>query len=212
MPNRRTYPRNQSRLYKITSPSKLADLLKINKDELESLARNSNDNYGRWVDKTSGRAIQRPKTKLGKTHVRIGTLLARIETPYFLHSAVRGRSYISNAEQHVHDQPTVKADIRAFYQSARAQAVFHFFHNRMHCARDVSGMLTQLLTVDGHLATGSSASPILSYYAYEDMFGEIENLAIRNECIMTCYVDDMVFTGPAGRHTGTDLQPNKGCS
>ena len=55
--------------------------------------------------------------------------------------------------------------------------------------------LARLLTVDGHLATGNSASPILSYFAYEDMFGEIEALAAQHECEMTCYVDDMVFTG-----------------
>ena len=160
------------------------------------MGEHSNDNYHRWPDEASGRAIQKPKLKLERVHARAGKLLARIETPEFLHSAVKGRSYISNAEQHAPDQPTVKADIRAFYQSARAQAVFHFFRDRMHCTGDVSGRIARLLTVDGHLATGSSVSPILSYFAYEDMFGEIENHAIQSKCTMTCYVDDMVFTGP----------------
>ena len=66
----------------------------------------------------------------------------------------------------------------------------------MLCAGDVAGVLTHLLTVDGHLATGSSVSPILSYFAYEDMFSEIEAVSRRRDCEMTCYVDDMVFTGP----------------
>ena len=65
----------------------------------------------------------------------------------------------------------------------------------MACAGDVAGILARLLTVDGHLATGSSVSPILSYFAYEDMFSEIEELAVQRGCEMTCYVDDLVFTG-----------------
>jgi len=60
----------------------------------------------------------------------------------------------------------------------------------------VAGVLTHLLTIDGHFATGSSVSPILWYFAYEDMFSEIEAVSSGCGCEMTCYVDDMVFTGP----------------
>src|SRR5262249_54460475 len=58
-----------------------------------------------------------------------------------------------------------------------------------------AGILTKLLTIDGHLAIGSSVSPILSFFAYKDMFDEMNELAGGNECIMTCYVDDLAFTG-----------------
>ena len=194
MPDRRAYARDQSRLYKIKSPAQLAAVLHLQQHELGLLER-ADDNYIRWTDKKTGRQIQRPKPQLEKVHRRAGILLARIETPEFLHSAVKGRSYISNADRHASDKPTVKIDIRKFYPSTRAQAVFHFFRDRMHCDGDVSGILARLLTVDGHLATGSSASPILSYFAYEDMFGEIEDLSVQRKCEMTCYVDDMVFTG-----------------
>ena len=200
MPARRTHARNQSRLYKIKSPAQLATVLQLEQSGLKlsglKLLEEADDNYTRWTDKKTGRAMQRPKPLLEKVHRRVGILLARIETPEFLHSAVKGRSYISNAEQHAIDKPTIKMDIRKFYPSVRAQAVFHLFRDRMACAGDVAGILARLLTVDGHLATGSSVSPILSYFAYEDMFGEIEDLAVQRGCAMTCYVDDMIFTGP----------------
>lgn len=194
MRERRSYHRNQSKLYKIKSPAQLADVLLLNGDQLRRLLE-AEDNYLRWTDKKTGRDIQRPKPMLEKVHRRVGALLARIDTPDFLHSAVKGRSYISNAQCHTADQPTVKIDLRKFYPSARAQAVYHFFKDRMKCDGDVAGMLARLLTADGHLATGSSASPILSYFAYEDMFLDIEALVIPRGCEMTCYVDDMVFTG-----------------
>jgi hypothetical protein len=195
MPARRPYARNQSPLYKIKSPAQLASVLLLKPQGMQGLEE-AEDNYIRWIDKKTKRAIQKPKTVLEQVHRRVGIFLARIETPEFLHSAVKGRSYITNAERHAIDKPTVKIDIRKFYPSVRAQAVFHFFRDRMSCAGDVAGILARLLTVDGHLATGSSASPILSYFVYEDMFGEIEELAVQRGCAMTCYVDDLVFTGP----------------
>lgn len=195
MAERKVHKRDQSQLYKITSPSQLCKRLQISRAQLEALLK-SDDKYIRWNDKNTGRPIQQPKPVLAQVHKRVATLLSRIETPDFLHSAVKGRSYISNASGHDPGMPSVKIDLRKFYPSTRSQAVFHFFLDRMKCDRDVAGILAKLLTVDGHLATGSSVSPILSYFAYEDMFLEMEALAKARGCLMSCYVDDMVFTGP----------------
>lgn len=189
-----SHDRNQSILYKVTSPRMLADRLLIPRGELDALLRDA-DSYKRWIDKKSGRAIQEPRPRLAKVHRRIATHLARIDTPSYLHSAKKRRSYISNAAAHSVDGGCVKIDVRRFYPSARAQAVYHFFLDRMSCDGDVAGMLAKLLTVDGHLPTGSSASPIVSYFAYEDLFNELAVLAEASGCKMTVYVDDIVFTG-----------------
>lgn len=189
-----TYARNQSILYKVTSPQMLADRLRISLDEMNQLCASS-DNYKRWIDKKTGRPIQEPKPGLDIVHKRVARQLANITTPDYLHSAIRGRSYITNASAHSVDEGCVKIDVRKFYPSVRAQAVHHFFLDRMHCTGDVAGILTKLLTVGGHLPTGSSSSPILSFFAYEDMFEELAELAKLANCRLTVYVDDMVFTG-----------------
>lgn len=189
-----SYPRNQSIFYKVTSPQMLADRLRVTLDELNELCA-ALDNYKRWTDKKTGRPIQEPKPKLDKVHKRVAALLAKIDTPDYLHSAIKGRSYITNASGHSVNTGCVKIDVRKFYPSVRSQAVHHFFLDRMLCTGDVAGILTKLLTVDGHLPTGSSSSPILSYFAYEDMFEALAALAKANGCIMTVYVDDVVFTG-----------------
>lgn len=194
MTERRAYAHHQSRLYKVKSPAQLADVLQLPLDDMNLLLSTS-DNYIRFRTKDTGRDIQWPRPTIRRAHLRVATLLARIETPEFLHSAIKGRSYVTNAIRHTHDQPTVKIDIRRFFQSVRAAAVYHFFADFMLCAPDVSAILTKLLTVDGHLATGSSASPILSYFAYRGMFEEIDALARSRGCIMTCYIDDMAITG-----------------
>jgi RNA-directed DNA polymerase len=64
----------------------------------------------------------------------------------------------------------VKVDVRSFFRSVKRSTVLRFFTKQMLCALDVAGMLANLLTVDRQLATGSSASPILSYYAHKPMF------------------------------------------
>ena len=45
MPERRSYPLNQSRLYKITSPRKLAEVLQLDLSETESLAEDGRQLY-----------------------------------------------------------------------------------------------------------------------------------------------------------------------
>lgn len=56
-------------------------------------------------------------------------------------------------------------------------------------------LLAKLLTVDGHLPTGSSVSPILSYFAHKRMFDEIAQVADDLGLNFTVYVDDMCLSG-----------------
>ncbi len=189
------YPLNQSPLYKVTSPAELAKRLGVDLAELEDLT-NREDNYKRFmVGKQKKRAVQEPKDRLKAIHLKVTRWLGRIETPDYLHSAVRGRSYITNAKCHSADTNLVKVDIRAFFQSVSKHAVYLFFKKTMKCRSDVAMTLAKLLTVDEHLATGSSVSPILSYFAHKRMFDEIAELADGLDLRFTVYVDDMCLSG-----------------
>jgi RNA-directed DNA polymerase len=194
MNNKQQYNLNQSPFYRVKNRRKLAHILQVNLKEINDLTR-ADENFIRFKTET-GRDIQWPKPRLRKIQKRAAILLSRIEVPEFLHSAVKGRSYITNAKQHNIVHPCVKVDIKQFFKCSRAPAIFHFFHDKLQCAPDVAGILTKLLTADGHLATGGNASPILSYFAYMDMFSEIFQLAKSRDGVMTCFVDDMAFTGP----------------
>jgi len=89
----------------------------------------------------------------------------------------------------------VKVDIKSFFRSVSQTAVYAFFCDTMKCEGDVAGMLARLLTVEGHLPTGSSASPIMSFYAHKNMFDEIAEMARARGLEMTVYVDDMCISG-----------------
>jgi len=182
-----------SALFKITSPARLAEVLLIDPGLLEHLVRLGDDNYTPWM--SDGRLIEEPKPQLKQIHARVAKLLQQIETPDYLHSGVRKRSYITNAVSHSVEGGATKLDIKKFFPSARGAAIYHFFHDVLEYPGDVAKRMTTLLTYKGHLPTGGNASCILSFWAYKRMFDAIAELAAANGCTFTLYVDDMTISG-----------------
>jgi RNA-directed DNA polymerase len=188
-------------LYAIASPKDLARRLSTNglvvsAADLNELAADVG-NFKVFPKRTNGkvRMVQQPRPRLQRVHRRIHDLLSRIETPDYLHSAIAGHSYITNAAVHGAAVPSIKIDVKKFFQSVPTAAVFCFFAGPMRCNIEVAGLLAKLLTYQGHLPTGGSASPIIAFYAFKEMFDEIECLA-RARCLtMSCYVDDMTLSG-----------------
>ena len=90
-----TKPLERSAFYQLKSRRTLATLLGISLPQLELLARDADSLYARRLAKK--RSVQVPKGALRRVHVRIFELLRRIETPDYLHSGIRSRSYVTNA-------------------------------------------------------------------------------------------------------------------
>ena len=201
------YPLSQSPLYRLTSPLPLAKRLKWDVDALEKLV-NRADNYTCFnIGRTKKRAVQKPKRRMQALHKRIATWLSRIEIPDYLHSATKGRSYITNALTHSANTNLIQVDIRSFFQNVTRHAVYLFFVNVMRCRTDVAMLLAKALTVNDHLPTGSPVSPILSFYAHKLLFDRIANLASENELVFTLYIDDMCLSGGlASRKTLFDVR------
>ena len=69
----------------------------------------------------------------------------------------------------------------------------------MQCSPGVAGLLTNLCTFDNHVPTGSPVSQLLAYYAAKPLFDELALLGKDEGVRMTCYVDDLTFSGPTVR-------------
>lgn len=85
-------------------------------------------------------------------------------------------------------------DIKAYFPSTPRHRVVWFFHRIMRCSPDVAAILGQLLTADGHLATGSTVSPIMSFFAFYDMWLAIAEIAKDAGCGLTVYMDDITIS------------------
>jgi len=197
-PNR--HPLHQSRLYAVRSRAKLAALFGLTRatlDEVLALARPYSERRIEITHngKTKERTIREPRGALRPIHITVRKVLSRIEPPEFLFCPVKQRSYVSNAACHVGANEIRKLDIKAYFPSTPSRRVYWFFHKIMACSPDVAAILAKLLTADGRLATGSTVSPILSFFAFYDMWLAIADIAKQAGCQLSVYMDDIAISG-----------------
>lgn len=200
------YAVSSSHLYGLTSHTRLAEVLYWagTTGQLRTFCRRP-DNYSRYIDKSKpgkDRLIEAPAIRLKAFQSRLLDLLSRIELPDYLHSARIGRSYLSNSATHCDANGcTITMDIDSFYQSVTLQRIARFFERELRCASDVAETLAHLLCCDGHLATGSPASPLVSFWAYMEVFDAIDRRVTARDGVFTLYIDDMGITGKGFGHT-----------
>lgn len=198
---KKQYALNQCALYGIRGLGRLGVILcwRGEPADLDRFADRPK-NYRTWLD--DGREIQSPIEDLRAIHARIATLLRRVQPPEYRHSGIRKRSFLTNAQQHLAEAPSIKVDIRKFYPSTSFDHVRRFFKHDLQCAGDVAIVLTKLccyrkdLGHTGHLPTGGVHSEVLGFYCHKQTF---DALLARTEArggAMSVYVDDIMATMP----------------
>ena len=186
-----------SPFYRLQAKSKLAALLYVGTQKIKDLAAADGLYFDFQKPKKSGgtRLISAPRDDLKAIQSRIADLLARIAPPDYLFAPVAGRSYVDNAARHLGAACVHLLDIEDFFPSCTANKVAWFFMTRMGCSRDVTAIITRLVTQKGCLPQGSPCSPILAYLCYVDMWEEIERIVASNNCLLSVYADDLTISG-----------------
>ena len=191
----KSYPLQASPLYKLRNRRKLAESLALPR------------NYFRYTHsfhylefsqvKPSGnekRYFSVPEDELKKIQKRLNRLFSRIETPDWLLSGKKHRSYITNASVHINGNFVKTMDISCFYDSAQRSYIYNMFKNTFLMETDIAWILTDLVTYNGKLPTGSPSSQIIIFWAYKEMFENIYAISMKYNCIFSLYVDDMTFS------------------
>lgn len=192
----KAYSLEQCAFYKCTSKKKLAEILFTSIKELKALTDDSNYTFFYEAsDIYKKRLIEKPKEKLDVIHTRIASLISRVIQPQYMHSGLKGKSYISNAKAHLGVVPVLTTDIKSFYPSTNRKKIFNFFYKKLQCSSDVADLLADLCSVNNHIPTGSRVSMPLSVWANIDMFNSLHAIALEKNIIMTVYVDDLTFSG-----------------
>jgi hypothetical protein len=176
----------------LTSKRRVAQFLKCAVGDLPLLQ--SDEHYNVFTDK--GRQIEEPIGLKKRAHEAFFKELKTEETPDWLYSC-KGKSYIMNAQAHSFVNAYVlKVDIRKFYRNCDKKHVFQFFKDRRYyaLAGDIAGIISDILTFEGHIPTGSPASQLVAFWSYYDCFSEISRFAQANGVTFSLYVDDMVFS------------------
>ena len=191
------YALESSPLHGLKSIHRLANLLRISVDELKEVAAHPTYRQTTETDESGKvRAIQEPLGQTLTLHYRFVRLLDRIERPKFLHSATRKRSHLTNAQSHIGTHAMAATDIAKFYENTKTHHLKTFFHRGLGWAHDLAVLMAAALTFEGHLATGSACSPLLSYFTHFKLFACIEALCTQERVTMTLFVDDLTISGP----------------
>ena len=192
------YRLEDSPLYKIQTKKKLAAVLLTTIAAMKGMTDKTIGHYEYWEEKKSDgsmRPLCRPHEGLDKIQSRIAFLLSSIETPDYVHAPVPKRTYVTNAATHQNSRAFCLMDIESFYPSCREDKVLAFFHYRMKCSLDVAVILARLCCDKGSLPQGSPSSPILSYWAYSEMWDDINQVAKSSGNVFTLYIDDLTVSG-----------------
>lgn len=196
----RGYAIDQSPIYKLSSKRKLATILQV---EYTSLLHSKDwINYTvSEIEKGSGgfRTIYDPCRELKQVQRRIKNLLSRISIPNWVFSGRKGVCHVDNGKHHEHSVYFIQSDLHAFYDSCSRERVYRLFKDRFKCSSDVSALLSDLTTLtlqDGStvIPTGSPCAQLVAFFAYQDMFNELHNLARNHGCKFSLYVDDLTFS------------------
>ena len=190
------YAIDQCALYKCRSRKRLEKLLTIETGGLQHIQ--SAIKYSSFeINKKNTdekRVITAPKKTIKAVQARILALLQYIERPSWLISGEKGKCYIDNGKAHINANYMLAMDIRKFYDNCSRNRVYLFFLNKMKNTPDVAKILADIVTFEKGIPTGCPTSQLIAYYAYEDMFQEIQQCATRYGCSFTLYVDDMTFS------------------
>lgn len=199
----RGYKIDQSPLYKLSSKRKLAMILQMEYSTLLHVKDLINYNVSE-IEKGSGgfRTIYDPCKELKQVQRRIKNLLNRIWIPNWVFSGRKRVCHVDNGKYHEHSVYFIQSDLHAFYDSCSRESVYRLFKDRFKCSSDVSALLSDLTTLtleDGStvIPTGSPCGQLVAFFAYQDMFNELHDLARNQGCRFSLYVDDLTFSSKA---------------
>lgn len=186
------YDITQCVLYMCQTRKKLAKHLKLDYNRMMSRKFISYYTFKeRKKNSTEMRTITAPCDELKKIQRRVLFLLQSIIRPRWLMSSAKGKSYIDNGKFHINAKYALTMDIEKFYDKCTREYVYRFFIEKLKIVPDVANILTDIVTYGGKIPTGSPSSQVLAYYAYEDMFLELERSAVVLGCNFTLLVDDI---------------------
>lgn len=198
---RKSYAISSSPFFGLSSKKKLSELLGVSLHVITDLRQSGlHRQYRIFKDRKTQRLITEPVGELLRVHQKILKLFKRIQPPAYLHSAIKKRSYKTNAEAHLENRRTLKIDLKKFFPSIRFHHVYGFFLKNMQCSSDIATILANLCTANTknhgtHLPTGSCISPLLSYWINQSLFDQLHDITSQEGCRMTLYVDDITISG-----------------
>lgn len=132
---------------------------------------------------------------------KLNKILYQVELPSYLYSK-KESDYVKNAFNHKGSTKFILMDIQSYFPSCRVNYIKDFFvkESGLNMSPDIAESMTKFVTVYDSvlkqriIPQGFPTSPIIAYYAYKEMFDEINEECTKRNIKFTVYVDDLTFS------------------
>jgi RNA-directed DNA polymerase len=181
----------------IFNNSHLAHFLGLKEEELYYLVKEKERYYYHFcIPKSNGgiRHISAPKDKLKDLQKKIlRDILERVSVHPAVNGFKKGKSIITNAENHVGQEVLVKIDLKDFFPSISLERIKGVYLH-LGYPEKVAEMLAELSTYKGRLPMGAPTSPYLSNIVARRLDVRFTNLGKEKGFRYTRYADDLAFS------------------
>jgi RNA-directed DNA polymerase len=188
----------------VTSREVLGTMIGVNSGFIWSLEKRPRKQYRSFpIKKGKGeRMIFAPKVGLKIIQKWLSVQLQRqYAPPDHVFGFVPGRSHIMAAQVHCSAKWVLSNDIKEFFPSTPLDAIAGALVG-IGYSKESARLMGELCCLNGALAQGSPASPILSNIVFKEIDQQLLDIADKYDCRITRYADDIVFSGVA------DFNPN----
>lgn len=180
---------------------KLASIIGENPELLRKLLDDMDSNYSVfyiWKDaeRTKKRWIEAPNEDLKRVQRKLmHHIFYRIAPTKFAHGFIRGKSIVSNANEHVGKKFVLKMDLKNFFPSISKDMVYSSMEDILdNVTGPVITKAIDLCLLKGRLPQGAPTSPALSniYMRYVDL--SLWGIAKKLKINYSRYADDLIFS------------------
>ena len=185
----------------VTSYAAIAALFGYNEGFVQSLLYRNRHHYREFkIPKGRGfRTIYAPHVGLKLIQKWLGTHFQALWTTNdSVYGFVPGRSHLAAAARHLGSEWVVSVDIQNFFPSVKVIRVKSVLEQIGYNDEFSKYAIARLTCLNGGLAQGSPASPVLSNIALNDLDNEISKFSKKNNFVYTRYADDLVMSGKDG--------------
>lgn len=193
---KKLHPINDSCLFRTSNKKKLSQIFELPLPKLNDLKEAGAQFRERQKQvKEKVRTIHLPVQDRMKTHRKLFHILSQITPPDYLHSGIKGRSFKTNAEAHQSCRQLYKLDLKDFYPRTTLQNVSQLFAQQFECPNDIAVYLAKICCFKNQVPVGSPASQAIAFFSHKVLFDGLNQLALEEGLVFTCYVDDLTFSG-----------------
>lgn len=179
---------------------RIANIFGITYNELSRLIYpNTNNNYNTFfIPKKNGafRRIDSPKLSLLQIQRKLAEDFEALYTPKkSTHGFVKGKSIVTNADQHKNKKFVLNIDLQNFFESIHFSRVKNLLMSPpFNHSHEAATIIAQICCLNGSLPQGAPTSPIISNMICRKMDSQLQKAAYEHKCTYTRYADDITFS------------------